>query len=349
MTFPRIWRVLTAAFAIIGFAACTDHHSAPVAVEKSLQHDIKTNAKPWTNEQFDADNNKFTFAVFSDLTGGEREHIFKVAIAQLALLRPELIMSVGDLIEGGTTDRDQLSKEWDSFDARANKASAPIFRVGGNHDLTHIVMREFWEQRFGARYYHFVYKNVLFLVLDSEDHEKERMQEIYVARKKAVAIALKEGWDAFGDTEYMAMPEQRSGTIGLEQSAYIQQVIADNLEVRWTFLFVHKAPWLSGDEGNFAAIEKALADRPYTVFHGHEHAYLHEERLGRDYIQLGTTGGVQNARKDLSIDHVTMVTVSETGVDIANLRMSGIFDKSGQIPLGGDSLCFAAARCAEPD
>jgi len=345
MTFSRIWSVLTAASVVILFTACTDHRSAPAA--KPLQHDITTNAKPWTNERFDADADKFTFAVFSDLTGGEREPIFEVAVAQLALLRPELIMSVGDLIEGGTIDRDQLKKEWDSFDARANKASAPVFRVGGNHDLTHIVMREYWEQRFGARYYHFVYKNVLFLILDSEDHEKERMQEIFVAREKAVAIALRDGWDAFGETEYVAMPEQRAGRIGHEQSAYMLKAIAANLGVRWTFVFLHKAPWLTQDEENFAAIETALSDRPYTVFHGHEHDYLHEERLGRDYIQLGTTGGVQNPKKDLAIDHVTMVTVSETGVDIANLRMSGIFDKSGHIPLGGDSLCFNAAKCAE--
>ena len=40
-----------------------------------------------------------------------------------------------------------------------------------------------------------------------------------------------------------------------------------------------------------------------------------------------------------------LVTVSEEGVDIANLRMSGIFDKTGKIPAGGDELCFEAAIC----
>ena len=346
MTFSGTRSVVVAISFIYLSAACTDHHSPAGMNASPLQHDLSSNAKPWTNENFDVSNDRFTFAVFSDLTGGEREHIFEIAVAQLALLHPELIMSVGDLVEGGTTDRNQLIKEWDSFDARANQASAPVFRVGGNHDLTNIVMREFWEQRFGARYYHFVYKNVLFLILDTEDHEKERMQEIYVARKGAIEIAMKEGWGAFGDTEYMAMPEQRAGTIGDEQAAYFNQVITDNADVKWTFLFLHKAPWLIEGEENFAAIEQALADGPYTVFHGHEHAYLHEERLGRDYIQLGTTGGVQSANEQLSIDHVTMVTVSDTGVDIANLRLSGIFDKTGQIPLGGDSLCFDATECA---
>ena len=93
------------------------------------------------------------------------------------------------------------------------------------------------------------------------------------------------------------------------------------------------------------AIEAALADRPYTVFYGHEHSYLHETRHGRDYIRLGTTGGVQNPRKDMAIDHVSLVTVSETGVDIANLRLSGIFGKDGRIPLDGDDLCFDVRAC----
>ena len=42
--------------------------------------------------------------------------IFNIAMAQLNLLRPELILSVGDLIDGGTEDREQLIKEWEHFD-----------------------------------------------------------------------------------------------------------------------------------------------------------------------------------------------------------------------------------------
>jgi hypothetical protein len=42
----------------------------------------------------------------------------------------------------------------------------------------------------------------------------------------------------------------------------------------------------------------------------------------------------------MAIDHVTLVTVSETGADIANLRMSGIFDKTGKIPLNGEDICL---------
>ena len=66
--------------------------------------------------------------------GGERPRVFEIAVAQLNLLRPELIMNVGDLIEGGSTDLDELNAQWDSFDERASRALAPVFYAGGNHD-----------------------------------------------------------------------------------------------------------------------------------------------------------------------------------------------------------------------
>ena len=313
-----------------------------------FQHDISGEATPWIHEEFDAADNKFMFALFSDVTGGERERVFEIAIAQLSLLRPELIINVGDLVEGGTSDRDQLAREWESFDSRADKAIAPLFYAGGNHDLTNAVMQKVWDERYGRSYYHFVYKNVLFLVLDTEDNSPERMQEIFDARAEALRIIETDGMDAFEESEYANMPEQQAGNIGGEQSEYFRRVIAENPDVRWTFLFMHKAAWDKDGEENFAAIEQALSERPYTLFNGHVHAYQYLKRHGRDYIRLATTGGVQFPDRGQSMDHVTLVTVSDQGVDIANLQMSGILDKTGHIPLDGDDVCFEAAKC-DPD
>ena len=313
--------------------------------EPAFQHDVSGEVRPWTNEEFDAANDKFTFAVFSDLTGGERERIFEIAVAQLAMLRPELIINVGDLIEGGTEDLAEIDQQWESFDERADRATAPIFYVGGNHDLTGEVLQGVWDQRYARRYYHFVYKNVLFLVLDTEDNTPERMQEIFEARNRAIEAVKTDGMAAFERSEYSRMPEQTAGNISAEQSQYFQDVIAANSDVRWTFLFMHKAPWVREDELNFAAIEQAMSDRPYTVFNGHVHAYEHLARHGRDYIRLATTGGVQFPDRGRSADHVMLVTVSESGADIANLLMEGILDKTGYIPLGGDEVCFELVTC----
>jgi len=65
------------------------------------------------------------------------------------------------------------------------------------------------------------------------------------------------------------------------------------------------------------------------------------------HSRAATTGGVQLPDEGRSMDHVTLVTVSESGADIVNLLMEGILDKTGHIPLGGDNVCFEAALCAE--
>ncbi len=47
------------------------------------------------------------------------------------------------------------------------------------------------------------------------------------------------------------------------------------------------------------------------------------------------------------MDHVVLVTVDNQGVDVANLWMSGILDKTGHIPLDGDDVCFEMEACGE--
>jgi UDP-2,3-diacylglucosamine pyrophosphatase LpxH len=330
---------------MISLTACTD--SFTTDSDSVFRHDIAGRTVPWTHEDFDDPDDRVMIALFSDLTGGERPEIFEIAVAQLAMLRPELIMNVGDLIEGGNSPREQLVAEWESFDARADVASAPIFYVGGNHDLSNAELREIWGERYGPTYYHFRYKDMLFLVLDTEDNSPERVQEIFEIREEAVRIVDEQGIEAFATTEYSRIPEETAGNITLEQSNYFQQVIADNADVRWTFLFMHKAPWKDEAMQTFTAIEDALLDRPYTVFHGHVHAYEYEERKGRDYIQLATTGGTFFPDRGLSADHVMLLTLSGDVLNIANLRLDGILDKTGHIPLDGDDVCFDGAVCGE--
>jgi len=325
---------------LVTAAAC-----ARPAPPPAFQHEMTAGAVPWTRAQVDAAEDKFSFAIFSDLNGGERPGVFDVAVAQLALLRPEFILSVGDLIDGGTEDRTVLQEEWDRFDARAARASAPVLHVGGNHDLTNRTMKDVFAERYGRVYYHFIYRNVLFLVLDSEDYTPERMEQIYRARDTAIKVMDGPHPEAAQAMEYFRMPERVTGEIGAEQSAYFQRVIAAHPEVRWTFLFMHKPVWQRDDEPDFAAIESALADRPYTLFNGHFHSYGHTVRNGRDYITLGTTGGSQGAADSMAFDHVTWVTMTGDGPVIGNLRLDGMLDKTGRVPAGGDTLCFQVSRC----
>ena len=69
-----------------------------------FKHDVKSGPVPWTSDIFELEEDDFTFAIISDLTGGERENIYSTAVGQLNRLDPTFVLSVGDLIDGGTED-----------------------------------------------------------------------------------------------------------------------------------------------------------------------------------------------------------------------------------------------------
>jgi hypothetical protein len=313
--------------------------------ESSFRHELSGSAKPWTAAPEARGDDEFTFAIIGDLNGGERERIFEIAVEQLRLLKPTFILSIGDLIDGGTEDTAQLKIQYDYLDRRAAKAASPFFHLGGNHDLTNPVMRKYWEERYGRRYYHFIYENILFLMIDSEDFTERRMREIYLARKRAIELLDSGKTELAQKGEYFQMQERITGEVRDEQSKYFEKVIQENPNVRWTFLFMHKPVWQRKGEGSLERIEAALGKRNYTVFNGHLHNYSYTLRNDRDYIMMGTTGGGQNARSQNSFDHITLVTMDVDDPSIANIRLDGILDKTGDIPLNGDTICFQASKC----
>ena len=302
-----------------------------------FEHDITSGPTPWTSDHFELEEEDFTFAIISDLTGGERENIYSTAVGQLNRLDPTFVLSVGDLIEGATEDTLQLEKEWDSFDARTSKLNMPFFHLGGNHDLSNPVMRTFWKKRYGPRYYYFVYENVLFLMMDSEDYEEKRMLEVYHARAKAIQIMRGETEGVYEETEYYKMPERKNGGMSNDQFNYYKEVLEKHPNVKWTFLLMHKPLWMrEGNEG-LGRLETLLANRPYTVINGHFHSFSHRKRYGRDYTILGTTGGVQKANDSMAFDHVTLVRMAKEPI-VTHLKMEGILDETGTVSVVLDSL-----------
>jgi UDP-2,3-diacylglucosamine pyrophosphatase LpxH len=297
-----------------------------------FEHDLSSGPKPWTSETFESTEEDFTFAIISDLSGGERPGVYSTAVAQLNRLDPTFVLSVGDLIDGGTEDTTQLDLEWDSFAQRTAQLKMPFFYLGGNHDLTNPVMRSFWKNRFGPRYYHFVYENVLFLMLDSEDYEEKRMQEIYEARAKALKILDGTVEGVYEESAYFQMKERSTGAISAEQTAYFQNILEQYPNVKWTFVLMHKPLWMREDTQGLGELEQSLNDREYTVINGHFHAFSHRKRQGKDYLILGTTGGSQNKTNPMAFDHLTLVRMSDEPI-ITPLKMNGVLDETGQVPL----------------
>lgn len=306
--------------------------------QQTFKHSIISEEKPWTSDAFDVSDQKFSFVIHGDLTGGEREGVFDEAVSKINLLRPEFIVNVGDLIEGAEKDSLAWVEQWESFDTRSAKARAPLFYAGGNHDLTGNLGQNIWKDRYGRPYYHFIYKNTLFLILDSEDHGAKGHDRMEMLRNEALAIYNDEGPEAFSKTTYARTPERKWGRIGEEQSQYFIDVIEQNPNVNWVFLLVHKPVWENLNADNFFEIEQALEKFNYSVFYGHTHVYNFSSRKGMDYINLATTGGEQFPIKGFSEDHIMWVTVDSSEVSIANLMLSGLLSKDEITKVKVDSV-----------
>ena len=230
----------------------------------------------------------FRFAILPDRTGGNRPAVFEDAIAKLKLLQPEFVMSTGDLIDGYTTDPKVWNAQWEEFDAFVNRLDMPFHYVPGNHDISNLLLLEAWRQRHGTPWSSFVYQNVLFLTLHTEDRP--------------------------------------FGGLGAEQIAWVQKTLADNAGVRWTMLFFHRPLWREKNQAGFEPVRAALRGRNYTVFASHYHTYLKGTHDGMNYYVLATAGGGSPLRGPEfgEFDHVTWVTMKPDGPVVVNLQLDGI-------------------------
>ncbi|HET6573756.1 MAG TPA: metallophosphoesterase [Fimbriiglobus sp.] len=270
--------------------------SAGAAVPADLKIAVEKK-NPWTGLKLNNDPDQFQFVITSDRTGGHRAKVFSRAVHQINLLQPEFVITVGDLIEGYTQKQDVMEDMWKEFDGYVKQLQMPFFYVPGNHDMANRELLEYWGGRYGRNYYHFVYKNVLFLTLNSQTP---------------------------------------TGGISAEQNAYAKKALDDNAGARWTLVFVHKPLWTAPDleKNGWAEMERNLAGRKYTVFCGHVHHYRKYSRNGMNYYQLATTGGGSRMRgvEYGEFDQVAWITMRPDGPLIANILLDGIYPENMQLP-----------------
>lgn len=259
---------------------------------KVFTTNVDTSKSPWTNLRFNNDPQNFQFALISDRTGGNRPGIFEEGIKKLNLMQPEFVLNIGDLLPGYTTDTSIIRRDWEEVNGIIAKLTMPFFYLPGNHDITNSTMGKVWEERFGSRYYSFVYKNCLFVVLDTND--------------------------------------DRDFNLSVKQKSYVLNAISSHSQVRWTFLLMHHPIWKYNTDGRFQEIEEKLKGRNYTVFAGHEHHYQQTKRNESNYIILSTTGAGNNLRGNYfgEFDHISWISMTGNGPVVANLRLDGILPEN---------------------
>jgi len=293
---------------------------------------------PWTSTDFANDPASFQFVVIGDRTGGANaEGTFDLAVDQVRLLQPEFVINVGDLIEGYSDDPAELNAEWDEADAMIERLGVPFFRTPGNHDIANATAQQVWRDRYGASRYSFVYGDTLFLVLDSEDPPREAPADI--KEKLDLYNRLQTEDPAAANALMQEFLTDESVVAGLAmkvefddaQRAFIEKALADNPDVRWTFLFMHEPAWENPSD-SFKAIQDMLKDRDHTFIAGHLHYYDYDEIDGHEHITMGPAGASFHQEGPGNVDHIMWVTMTEDGPEIANIALKGLFDRKGLDP-----------------
>jgi serine/threonine-protein phosphatase CPPED1 len=321
----------------------SDHPSRSIKGESvtALHVDQIAERNPWTKLDIDDAKDRFSFVLLSDRTGGAQPGVFQRGLAVTDLLAPSFAIQVGDLIEGYLTDPTELNEQWTEIDSMLAQLHTPLFHVPGNHDVSNNLQREVWLARYGRLYYHFRYEDVLFVVIDTQDPPANFDTEL-TDQLDGYAQQMRLDPAAFRQTLEHAIDwnGRQSALVSEAQLSYIEQVFADNSDVRWTFLCMHMPLW-QGDHPAWERMSSALGNRHYTAFAGHVHNYRAEGDDHTQRVRLGSTGGTWVlSGPEGNFQHVTQVTMTARGPLIANIILEGVRDFEGK-PVRATATTYA--------
>lgn len=263
----------------------------------------------------------FQFVVFGDRTGGPPEGVGVLAdaVRDVNLLAPDLVLTVGDLIQGYTTRKNWIPQA-NEFKEVMNRLASPWFPVAGNHDVywrgkDGAVKPEgeheaLFETHFGPLWYAFEHKDCWFIVLYSDEGNPQT------------------GIKDFKDPDAQKMSK--------EQFDWLRDTLVKAKDANHVFLFLHHPRWLKnaghgryGDDWERVHQLLKAAGNVSAVFGGHIHQMRSDgPRDGIEYITLATTGGhVPGYGEALGyLHHYDVVTVRKEGISLAAIPVGKVLD-----------------------
>ncbi|XAM01731.1 metallophosphoesterase [Phycisphaeraceae bacterium D3-23] len=263
---------------------------------------------PLTDEQ-----DAFFFVVFGDRTGGPADgvQVLAQAVADTNLLKPDLVMTVGDMIQGYNNTAGWLA-QMREYKGIMEELDCEWFPVAGNHDIywrgpgkPEGEHEDNYEEHFGPLWYAFEHKDCWFVILHSDEGGADGRFE-------------------FGRPESQRMSE--------EQFGWLTQTLESAADAPHVFIFLHHPRWNGGGYGDdWQRVHALLAEagNVSAVFAGHVHRMSHDGlRDGIEYVTLATTGGHQPGLVPGAgyLHHFDVVTVRGDDIGLAAIPVGGVMD-----------------------